>query len=408
MDRRRLATDLEIKGYVNVPAQQIPVVDYADVVVLGGGPAGVSAAVSAARSGADVLLLEKQYYLGGLWTGCCVLPIIDTCGRAKDGRWTQCIYGFAQELIKDLTDMSMCVGMNGHPTPDPEATKYVLEKYVSESRVRLLYNSYAVDAIMSGDRIDTLIVGTKSGLIAIKGKVFIDCSGDGDILEWAGEDFQQRKYMIGAMWRYGNAENFDGAFSTAVKGVKLVHMGGETNQDGLDAYNLTRLQMKYRKHMWEKAIKDRENPGCENLFLLDSPSQLGVRVTRVMNAVHNVSYIDSLSYKVYDDCIGLSGGDSSISYNYGTEQFDGINRPIWQIPYRSLTPKRVHNLLVAGRCFGFDEGLTYDAREIGTCLVTGQAAGTAAAISAHKRESVRDIDVNELRAHLVEQGVNLG
>ena len=122
-------TVLDIKGYVEEPAKRIPVIDSADVVILGGGPAGVSAAVAAARNGADVLLLEKQYYLGGLWTGCFVLPIIDTCGCAKDGNWTKCIYGFAQELVRDLTDMGMCIMHNGHPTPDPEATKYLLEKY---------------------------------------------------------------------------------------------------------------------------------------------------------------------------------------------------------------------------------------------------------------------------------------
>ena len=159
--------------------------------------------------------------------------------------------------------------------------------------------------------------------------------------------------------------------------------------------------------MWEKAMKDRENPGCENLFLLDSPSQLGVRVTRVMNAVHNVSYIDSLSYKVYDDCIGLSGGDSSISYNYGTEQFDGINRPIWQIPYSALLPQKCPNLIVAGRCISFDEGLNYDAREVGTCFVTGQAAGVASALATNHRSAVQELNISLLQETLRKQNVYL-
>lgn len=209
------------------------------------------------------------------------------------------------------------------------------------------------------------------------------------------------------MWRYGNAANLnrDGVNETAVKNVKFLHMHGEDNQDGLDVYNLTRLQMKYRRMLWEKAMEDKQQPGCEDLFLLDSPSQLGVRVTRVLNAVHNVSFEDSLKYTVYNDCIGLSGGDSTRTYKNGT--LNGSERPIWQIPYRSLTPKRVHNLLVAGRCFGFDVGLTYDAREIGTCLVTGQAAGVAAAMASASRSSVRDIDVSELRKKLISQGVKL-
>ena len=405
--KAKLSADLDVKSYVTEPKRRIPVIDTADVVILGGGPAGVSAAVSAARSGADVILLEKQYYLGGLWTGCCVLPVIDTYGCAKDGQWTKCIYGFAQELVTELTQMNMCIIHKGHPTPDPEATKYVLEKYISETGVRLLYNCYAANALMSGDRIDAIIVDCKSGRVALKAKVFVDCSGDGDILEWAGEDFEKRTTQIGAMWRYGNAGNLDrkGVNETAVKNVKYLHMLGEDNQDGLDVYNLTRLQMKYRKMLWEKSMEDRQQPGCEDLFLLDTPSQLGVRVSRVLNAVHNVEFEDSLKYTEYNDCIGFSGGDSTLTYKHGT--LKGSERPIWQIPYRALTPKRVHNLLVAGRCFGFDEGLTYDAREIGTCLVTGQAAGTAAAMAAASRNSVRDIDASELRKNLISQGVRL-
>lgn len=405
--KAKLSADLDVKSYVKEPKRLIPVIDTADVVILGGGPAGVSAAVSAARCGADVILLEKQYYLGGLWTGCCVLPVIDTYGCAKDGQWKKCIFGFAQELVTELTQMNMCIQYQEHPAPDPEATKYVLEKYISETGVRLLYNCYAANAIMSGDRIDAIIADCKSGRVALEAKVFIDCSGDGDILEWAGEDFEKRNAHIGAMWRYGNAANLnrDGVNETAVKNVKFLHMHGEDNQDGLDVYNLTRLQMKYRRMLWKKAMEDKQQPGCEDLFLLDSPSQLGVRVTRVLNAVHNVSFEDSLKYTVYNDCIGLSGGDSTMTYKNGT--LNGSERPIWQIPYRSLTPKRVHNLLVAGRCFGFDVGLTYDAREIGTCLVTGQAAGVAAAMASASRSSVRDIDVSELKKKLISQGVKL-
>lgn len=403
----KLSSPLDIKAYVKEPRRKIPVIDTADVVILGGGPAGVSAAVAAARCGADVLLLEKQYYLGGLWTGCCVLPIIDTHGCAKDGSWTKCIYGFAEELVTELTQMNMCIVQKGHPTPDPEATKYVLERHIAQSGVRLLYNCYAAGAVMSGDRIDAIIVDCKSGRVAIRGKVFIDCSGDGDLMEWAGEDFEKRKTQIGAMWRYGNAGNFDcpDISVSPVKNVKFLHVLGENDQDGLDVYNLTRLQMKYRKMMWERAMEDRKSPGCEDLFLLETPDQLGVRVSRVLNSVHNVEFEDSLRYVDYPDCIGFSGGDGNKFYSNAAMK--GTERPIWQIPFRSLTPRRVHNLLVAGRCFGFDEGLTYDAREIGTCLVTGQASGTAAAIAAESRTCVREIDILKLRHSLKSQGVKL-
>ena len=141
------------------------------------------------------------------------------------------------------------------------------------------------------------------------------------------------------------------------------------------------------------------------MFLLDSTTLLGVRITRVLNSCGNVLFEDSLKYKSYEDCIGIGGADPSIKYMNGT--MSGKDRPVWEIPYSSLVPKKVGNLLVAGRCFGFDEGLTYDAREVGTCFVTGQAAGNAAALAVQSRSSVRDIDVKKLQKMLAGQGVKL-
>lgn len=400
-------TRLDVKGYVSEPARKIPVVDAADLVVLGGGPAGVAAAVSAARQGLDVILLEREYYLGGLWTGCCVLPVNNTSGLLKNGSWGQVIYGFSDEICSRLASMGLSVTIKGDtPVPDPEAAKYVMELMLGEAGVRLLYNCQGAGVIMSGNRIDAVLVESKSGRIAIKAKAVVDCSGDGDILEWAGEDFELRKAHVGAMWRCGNAEGFRrrGVHKTPIDSVKLFHTNGEFDQDGLDIYNLTRLQLKMRKHMWDTLEKDRALPGGENLFLLDSTTLLGVRVTRVLNSVRNVTYADSVRYATYADCVGVAGADNSLKYSGGT--LPGKQRPVWQVPYSALTPKRVQNLLVAGRCFGFDKDLTYDAREVGTCFLTGQAAGTAAALSILDRCSVQDINIPRLQKTLSDGGVH--
>lgn len=399
-------TRLDVKGYVSEPAKKIPVVDAADIVVLGGGPAGVAAAVSAARQGLDVILLEREYYLGGLWTGCCVLPVNNTSGLLKNGKWGQVIYGFSDEICSRLASMGLSVTIKGDtPVPDPEAAKYVMELMLGEAGVRLLYNCQGAGVILSGDRIDAVLVESKSGRVAIKAKAVVDCSGDGDILEWAGEDFELRKAHIGAMWRCGNAADFKrrGVHKTPIDSVKLFHTNGEYDQDGLDIYNLTRLQLKMRKHMWDTLEKDRQLPGGENLFLLDSTTLLGVRVTRVLNSVRNVTYADSVRYASYADCVGVAGADNSLKYSGGT--LPGKKRPVWQLPYSAITPKRIPNLLVAGRCFGFDKDLTYDAREVGTCFLTGQAAGTAAALSLLDRCSVQEVNIVRLQARLAEGGV---
>ena len=396
---------LDIQGYISEPARQIPVVDRADVVVLGGGPAGVAAAISAARCGADVMLLERQYMLGGLWTGCCVLPINNTNGCLPDGSWKQVVYGFSHEVIERLRKMDRCIYVNESPLPDPEAAKYLLEQMVQETGVRMLYGCQGADVVMSGDRIQAVIAECKSGRIAIEAGCVVDCSGDGDILEWTNEAFELRTEAIGAMWRMGGDKNI-GRKSTPNEGVRLCHMTGEKDQNGLDVYNLTRLQMKLRAQMWATATAEQQKSGCEGAFVLDSGSLPGVRVTRVLQSVQGVRFDDTMSRRTYDDVIGI-GGAENMSYTFRGETVPRQQRPCWQIPFSALTPQRVQNLLVGGRCFDFDVPLTYDAREVATCFVTGQAAGVAAAQATQTRTDVRHLDIARLQQQLKNQHVQL-
>lgn len=163
--------------------------------------------------------------------------------------------------------------------------------------------------------------------------------------------------------------------------------------------------MALRKDMWDKTQELRQREGGEGIYLLETPSQIGVRATRVLLSMGNVTLEDSMKYTTYKDSIGMSGGSAPIMYN--GKRVATQDRPYWQIPYSSLLPKKCPNLIVAGRCFGFDEALVYDAREIGTCLVTGQAAGTASALAVLKRTGVQDVNIDDLRRCLTEQGVRL-
>lgn len=400
----KLETRLETQGYITEPARQIPLVAQADVVIVGGGPAGVSAALSAARGGSSVILLERYTYLGGLWTGGNVLPVLNTMGVGPNKERTDAIKGIMTEITNRLFDIDMCHSPE-RPLPDPEATKYILAEMLHEAGVQVVYHSQACNVSTSGDRIDSVIIECKSGRVAIKGKVIIDCSGDGDIFYWAGESFVEQKHHIGVMWRVGNAQNVKRGEETPAKNVKLMHTRGQEDQDGLDVFNLSRLQFELRRYMWNTTQELRKEPGCEDAFMLDTPSQLGVRSTRILNSKFNVTMDGSMNYATYDDVIGMSGGSDAITYKGNTIPWD--KRPIWQIPYRALVPQKNQNLLVAGRCFGFEKELTYDAREIGTCMVTGQAAGTAAAIAVNHRCAVSDVDIRLLQGKLKEQGVKL-
>lgn len=402
---RRDPVRLESNGWLKQPAREIPVVAEADVVVLGGGPAGVAAAVNAARTGVKVILLERYTFLGGLWTGGLVLPMLSTHGLSPDNEWTKVIWGFSNEIYMRLKKMKMVVNAKA-PCVDPEACKYVLEQYCEESGVQIIYHSWASDAVMSGDRIDAIFLETKSGRIAVRGKYFVDASGDGDLIAWSGEDHYELKYHVGAMYRIGGVpEDMKAGTKTPIPGVRNGHLHGYDDQDGLDVLNLSRLQVQLRKDMWRKTQELRSREGGEGIFLLETPPQIGVRVTRVLNPVKPVTLEESMHYTSYDDSIGMSGGSAPIMYQ--GRKVPTRERPYWQIPYSSILPKTCPNLLVAGRCFGYDKDLSYDAREIGTCLVTGQAAGTASALACLGRSSVQDVDIKKLRSTLVEQGAKL-
>lgn len=387
------------------PEREIPVAGSYDILVAGGGPAGVAAAISAAREGASVLLVERYAFLGGLWTGGLVLPVLSTHGLDTAGQWTRCIGGFSYELCNKLFDMGMAVNKLD-PTVDPEAAKYVMEQMMQEAGVEILYNATVANVAVSGDRIDAAILETKAGRMAIRAKYFIDGSGDGDLIDFAGEKFDKMNYHIGAMWRVGGLEdNFKKYTRTPIPGVKVFHLRGEENKDGLDAFENSRLWLRLRKQMWEKTQAAREMEGGQNAFLLETPPQIGVRVTRMLEAVKRLTLEETMTGAVHPDVIGMSGGSDTILYQ--GRKIRKKERPIWQIPYSSLVPKRIANLIVAGRCFGFERDLAWDAREIGTCFVTGQAAGVAAAIAASSRLGFRDMDIPLLQKTLRSQGAML-
>jgi len=396
------------------PERKIPVLAETDVLVIGGGPSGVAAAVAAARGGAETWLVERYNHLGGLWTGGLVLPLLQTHGLSKDSKTIQVIHGLGGEMYDRLKQMKMTLN-EINPRIDPEAGKYVLDEMIREAGVKMLYFAMGVQVLMDGKTVKGVFIESKSGRQVILAKVVIDCTGDGDIFHLAGENYDEMEYAIGLVHRLGNVDRMKGddleakkylGGPTPLKSVNWVNMWGEEEQSGTDALNLSRLQMKYRKEIWENVEKLKQIPGCEEVFLLDTASQLGVRVSRILDGEYRLTLEDSMTYKNFDDAIGVSGAWTTMLYK--GKKVPSKERPHWQIPYRSLLPKTVENLLVAGRCFCFERDLVEDARIIGTALVTGHGAGAAAAIAVKQRETVRNIDRSQLRKLLTEQKVWFG
>ena len=386
----------------------VPVIASGDVVVVGGGPAGVSAAYAAAREGAKTVLIERDGCLGGLWTSGLVLPLNASRALEKDGVTRQSCTGIMGEMVARLEALGMMSQNEDRsgPAPDPEATKYVLQCMLEEVGVQVIYYALACDAVMDGNKIKAVILETKSGRLAVTGSQFVDCTGDGDLFAWAGEDFELRKYHVGAMYRIGGVpDDMKLGTRTPLPGVRNMNVRSEYDQDGLDVLNVSRLQGLIRKRIWEETQSFRQREGGQNIYLLDTPAKLGVRMTRVLKGQYCVTLDDSMNWTEFPDCIGLSGRDATATYK--GRDYRWKERPFWQIPYRSLLPRKTGNLLVAGRCCCFDEGLTWDAREVGTCIVTGQAAGTAAALCVRENTSPSALSVDLLRGVLKTRSVRL-
>ena len=401
-------------GEITEPARKIPILADTDVLVIGGGPAGAAAAIAAARGGAETWLVERYNHLGGLWTGGLVLPLLQTHGQSKDNKTIQVIHGLGGEMYDRLKQMGMTY-REINPVIDPEAGKYILDEMISDAGVKMLYHTWCAQVLMDGKTIKGVFVENKSGRQVILAKVVIDCTGDGDIFHWAGESYDEMKYHIGLVHRLGNVDRITSDVPeakrylggpTPLKSVNWVNMWGEVDQSGTDVLNLSRLQMKYRKEIWENVEKLKQIPGHEEVFLLDTASQLGVRVSRILDGEYRLTLEDSMTYKNFDDSIGVSGAWTTMLYK--GKKVPREERPHWQIPYRSLIPKTIENLLVAGRCFCFERDLVEDSRIIGTALITGHGAGAAAAIAVKQRETVRNIDRSRLRKLLTEQKVWFG
>jgi ribulose 1,5-bisphosphate synthetase/thiazole synthase len=397
------------------PAREIEVLAETDVVVIGGGPAGVAAAIAAARGGAETYLVERYNHLGGLWTGGLVLPLLSTHAIDKNKKFRQVIHGLGHEMAQRLFNLGMAI-QEVNPVIDPEAGKYVLDEMIYEAGVKMLYHAWGVNAIMEGNTIKGVFIESKSGRQAVLAKVVIDCTGDGDVLHWAGEQYENMFYHIGLVHRLGNVDRINKnapgyhemqiGNSTPLPSVNWVNMHGQDDQNGIDMLNLSRLQLEYRKQIWESVEEIKKVPGHEEVFLLDTASQLGVRMSRILDGEYRLTLEDSMTYKNFDDAIGISGAWTTMLYN--GKKVAPRERPMWQIPYRSLLPKKTENLLVAGRCFCFEKELVEDTRIIGTCLVTGHGAGAAAARAIAERETVRNIDRKKLRKLLEEQNVWFG
>jgi hypothetical protein len=437
-------------------ARVLRVFSETEVLVVGGGPAGVAAAVAAARGGAKTTLVERYGHLGGMSTGGLVILI----PFLSDGTASRQIAGICQEIIDRLDTLGAAVhpsdqevgstdpGILNHwrrrgtgsfvaggtvrygTLVDPEILKCVLNDMVEEAGVKLLLHSWGSRAITEDNKVQGVIFESKSGRQAILSQITVDTTGDGDMFASAGAEFDAtidrsvRSSNLALVFRIANVDadryadfrdkdkashdelmkelTAKGGFNTywrsAHKDVLWCN-NWIPNLNALDVEDLTWVEVNARKSMLISLKFLKENvPGFENSYLMDTASQIGTRGSRRLAGEHVVSWQDVLSGVVHEDSI-------AVVPHLGQTVSKGF--PHVHIPYRALLPRRIENLLVAGRCFSSDIAANNSLNWIQQCIPMGQAAGTAAAIAIAKGATPRQVDAATLQSSLLKQGVPL-
>lgn len=416
---------------IALPSRRVPVTHRCDVLVVGGGAAGLATAIAASRQGARTILIERYGYLGGLASGGLIILLL----TLDDGRGNQVVAGLCQELVERLQRR----GAAFYPPPnewgsddealidryrrwglvwgsaphkvrysvayDPEEFKFVANGWVVEAGVQLLFHRWASDVVLDGDRITHVVFTSKAGLEAIAADVVVDATGDGDVFAMAGERFDLETVHPWLWFRMANVDferarrrGLDGEggffFRTVRPGQALLPWGAAGRIDRrIDATNpddLTYAEIECRQMVMAEVDRLRTQvPGFEHAYLTDVALTLGITESRRLVGQYVLAR-DDLD-RAFEDTIAVTGHWT---------KYDCVYR----IPYRSLLPQRIRNLLVAGRCISVDHRVHHATKEIPACFATGEAAGIAAALAAGRALSCEDVPANDIRSALRSAG----
>lgn len=452
-------------GTIKEPAREIPVRTQVDVLVVGGGPSGITAAMAAAEDGLNVLLIESRSFVGGNMT--IGLPILGFLGQ----KGNQIIKGLPQKLIDRLKERQ--AASEHRPCPlhmsltlvEPESVKTVALEMLRESNVNVLFYTFCAGVVMEGDELKGVIIESKAGREAILAKVIIDCSGDADVAYRAGvpceygndhggvqpptlmfclggvdteklrlsvaqeprtylTDFipaeyfgQNNQFVLVGMRNLVQKAQADGLTLTTErtilitglrKGEVWVNMTRVNGVNGTDPQSLTHGEIEGRKQIYDiQRYLIEYVPGFENAYFLKTAPFLGIRETRRINGLYTMTREDIMGCRHFDDAIAVASYPLDIHHPQGggcTLEWCG---DCYDVPYRSLVPQKIKNLLVAGRCISTTHEAMSAIRVMAPCMAMGEAAGRAAKQAVRRNVQPADVDVQQLQQELLSKGAYL-
>jgi len=402
---------------------ETPLVARYQVVVAGGGPSGVIAAAAAARSGASTLLIERYPFLGGNGTAG-LMTCYNGFRNQRPPEALQTVKGIPADYIAELVrlggiaeddpypkskhdtakgDLPYCIGF------DPEAAKIASLNLLKKEGAALRLHSWVVGPMLDGARVTGVIVESKSGRQAIAADIVIDATGDGDIAARAGAPFmgpadQGDRMGMSLMYILGglpaNSKDFAGGIRL---GDRVVKWGPGFGGDGLDVENLTKAEVESRLKLWDQVRSLKKGPGRESVYLSQIATGIGVRETRRIQGEYTVTEQDAINGTHFPDVVAIS---SNPMPSYHGQRFF-FSHEGFDIPYRSLVPKKIEGLVLTGRCISCEQGPFQSARSMAPAMAVGHASGCAAALAAKGSIPPRQLDVTALQKLLISQNAEL-
>ncbi|HMR83021.1 MAG TPA: FAD-dependent oxidoreductase [Niabella sp.] len=440
--------------------KEIPVIDEVDVLVVGGGPSGVGAAIGAAKTGANTMVIEALSSFGGMWTNGLVITLGGFNNWLRP--YERNVDGVMGEWLVKAEKMGGAENSRSWVLDsDPEIMRVVADKMMEDYKVKCLLHTWFADAIVEDNQIKGIIVENVDGRQAIMAKNIIDCTGNGDVFARAGVEFTHSQemqpmtlsfyfaevepnthikyeeevlipfgpepgYLKGELMKEWQSPRRD----VDVDRVKMreTHNKGEFPEyggpwfgglrerfpwvnttrmyaNGVKAAELTKAEMEGRKSAHQMIEYYRkEVPGFEKSWIMKTASTMGVRETRQLEGVYQLTGDDVVACREFDDSIAMGSWPIDIHPGKGKSGQHDLYCPLpYQIPYRIMVPKTMDNLLIAGRCVCVDREALGSIRVGATCGAMGHAAGVAAALSAQSGTTVRDVDIKLVQQKLLEQ-----
>ena len=436
-----------MSGALRVPAEDVAVADEVDLAVVGGGSAGVAAAVVAAQRGLRVALVEEMPFLGGMSTGGAVGTYCGFFLKQRDGAIAPNVGGFPLEIAETLKARGHAYG----PIPFKETAalpyvpwgvKLLLEERVAAlPGIRLWLHAKATHAVVEAGTIRGIAIATRAGRRALRARVYVDATGDAELARLAGcetrvgDAIQYPTTMftmqhvdlaaaLGALRALPQllASHF-ASEGLPRKGGNLIPSGrpgevlvalsrvsrNDRPIDGSDADELSWAELEGRRQVVRLAeFLRRRVPGFADAFVADSAFRLGVRETHKVVGEYTLAEDDVLGCRSFDDGIGRAAWPIEKHVAGGDTLWRFLEPGTWYtIPYRCLVPRGIDNLLVAGRCLSADPMAFASARVIGPCMLAGQAVAVAAQQIRDRDVAARDVDADAIRHELARIGVPL-